>query len=89
MPRRAAASVRLSTLPDPAVARSGSAARTVDEIGDPQGGECALGLTASCRAAGTKASLVEDVGDFGVNVVFEESVHQLDDLGLRLNLLRR
>ena len=40
------------------------------------------------RPAGTKASLVEQIGDLGVDVVIEEPVDELHDLRRRFHFLR-
>ena len=61
----------------------------VGEIGDPQGGELRVGLTTPCGTAGTDAALVQNVGDFGIDVVVEERVDQFDHLGIGLDLLGR
>ncbi|MEN6426742.1 MAG: hypothetical protein ABFE13_15390 [Phycisphaerales bacterium] len=60
----------------------------MDKIGHSQGGETGIASPRSCRSAGAKSLLVEQVGDLGIDVVVEEFVDQLDDLRLRLHLLR-
>ena len=62
---------------------------SMDEIGDAQRGETSAAAPRSGRSAGTKSLLIEDVGDFGIDVIVEELVHELDDRGRRLDLLRR
>ena len=46
-------------------------------------------MFAPCRAARADALRIQDVRDLGTNVIFQEAVHQLDDLGSGLHLLRR
>ena len=52
---------------------------SMDEIGDAQGGETSAAAPGSGRSAGTKSLLIEDVGDFGVDVIVEELVDEFDD----------
>jgi len=60
----------------------------MDEIGDAQRGKSSAAASSSSRSTGAKSLLSEDVGDFGIDVVVEELVDKLDDLGRRLDLLR-
>ena len=60
----------------------------MDEIGDAQGSETSAAALRSGRSAGTKSLLIENVGDFGVDVIVLEFVHEFDDGRRRLDLLR-
>ena len=62
---------------------------SMDEIGDAQGSETSAAAPGSGRSAGTKSLLIENVGDFGVDVIVQEFVYELDDGRRRLDLLRR
>ena len=57
------------------------------EISNAQRGETSAAATRSSRSAGTKSLLIEHVGDFGIDVIVEELVDELDDRGRRLDLL--
>ena len=60
---------------------------SMDEIGDAQGGETSAAAPGSGRSAGTKSLLIENVGDFGVDVMVQEFVHKFDGGWRRLDLL--
>ncbi len=62
---------------------------SMDEIGDAQCGEASAAAPGSGRSAGTKSLLIENVGDFGVDVMVQEFVHKFDGGCRRLDLLRR
>ena len=53
--------------PEPVVA--GSEPVLIGEIGDAQCGESSVGLASTCRTAGMDSSIVQNVGDFGVDVI--------------------
>src|SRR5713226_10431925 len=60
----------------------------MDEICDAQRGESSAAAPASGRSAGMKSLLIENVGDFGIDVVVQELVDEFDDPGRCLDLLR-
>ena len=60
---------------------------SMDEIGNAQGGKRSAAASRSSRSAGPKSLLIEDVSDFGIDVIVEEFVHELDDHGRGLHLL--
>ena len=62
---------------------------SMDEIDDAPGSETSAAAPRSGRSAGTKSLLIENVGDFGVDVIVLEFVHEFDDGRRRLDLLRR
>ena len=57
---------------------------SMHEIGDTQSGKCSAAASRSSRSTGPKSLPIEDISDFGIDVVIEEFVHELDDPGLRL-----
>jgi hypothetical protein len=61
----------------------------LDEVDHAEIGKLRACLIAPCRAARADALRIQDVRDLGANVIFQEAVHQLDDLGSGLHLLRR
>ena len=58
---------------------------SMDKIGDAQGSETSAAAPRSGRSAGTKSLLIENVGDFGVDVIVQEFVHEFDDGRRRLD----
>src|ERR1700739_2926481 len=60
---------------------------SMGEISNAQRGETSTAATRSGRPAGTKSLLIEDVGDFGIDMVVEKPIHHLNDRGWRLDLL--
>jgi hypothetical protein len=56
----------------------------VDEISDAQVREPGVGLARSRRTPGTNSLLVQDLGDFGKDVIVEERVDEFDDRCLDL-----
>jgi len=60
---------------------------SMDEIGNPQGGKRSAAAPRSSLSAGPKSLLIEDVSDFGVDVIVKEFVHELDNHGRGLHLL--
>ena len=60
---------------------------SMDEIGDAEGGKSSAAASRSGRSAGAKSLLIKYVGDFGIDMVVEEFVHELDDHRGRLHLL--
>jgi len=60
---------------------TGAEPALVGEIGNPQGGEPRVGLSSPCRTAGTDSSIIQNVGDFGVDVIVEQRVDEFDHLG--------
>jgi hypothetical protein len=60
---------------------------SMDEVGDVLRCEASVAAPRSGRSAGMKLLLIENVGDFGIDLVVEEFVDELDDLGRGLDLL--
>jgi hypothetical protein len=60
---------------------------SMHEIGDTQSGKFSAAASRSSRSTGLKSLPIEDISDFGIDVVIEEFVHKLDDPGLGLHLL--
>src|SRR5215472_10739773 len=60
---------------------------SMSKISNAQRCETSAAATRSRRSAGTKSLLIEDAGDFGIDVVVEELIDQLNDRGWRLDLL--
>jgi hypothetical protein len=58
------------------------------EIGHSQIGESRVGLATTRRTAGAYPLFIQDVGDFGIDVIIEELVDEFDHLRLGLHLLR-
>src|SRR5215469_17601900 len=57
----------------------------MDDVFHTQCRKASVAVTRPSRSARSKSLLIEDVGDFGIDVVVEQSVYQLDDLGRRLH----
>jgi hypothetical protein len=46
----------------------------VDKVGDTRGGKASVVTTGAPRAAGTQSALIENVGDFAIDVIIEKFV---------------
>jgi hypothetical protein len=59
----------------------------VDEIGDTQRGETGITAPAKGSFAWSMALLIKQFRDLGIDMVIEEPIDELDDAGLRFDLL--
>jgi hypothetical protein len=74
-----------TAVPKPVVARAKHV--LMDDVFHPQSGEASVAAPRPGRSAGTKPLLIEDVGDFGIDVIVEEHFDELDNESRCLYLL--